>query len=516
MNIMVKQQRAPATAGLHLGVARIHISGGDLDAAEAQYRKALALAPDQADACRELGCLLYESGRAGEATALLDRALAQSSDDAAARQALAHALFAEARTDEAIAVVEAGLALTPDKAGWHLLLATLHELANDLPAAGYSAARVLELAPGNASATILLAKLALRAGDAEAALVRLDTLAAEALAPAQQVTLQAERGRALERLGRHGETFAAWQQSGAMLAQLQAGAPAQDLAARAERLRAVEDDIDAGAWRRFALADPLPAGPQPIFVTGFMRSGTTLIERMLGAHPQIAPRGELTLIADIADALAACLPGGFPAGLDTIGAADAHDLLASARQAYLDGASAQAGDTDAPFFVDKAPFNAEHVGLIRLLFPAAPLIHAQRHPLDIVLSSHFTNFADPQPWSYTLEDAAALFARVHAHLQAMAPRLPAPLAPVRYETLVADPEPVMRALLDAIGVGWDARCLAFHEQAREVHTASYAQVAQPLHDRAVGRYRHYLPFIDAAVLDTLRPALADLGYALDG
>jgi hypothetical protein len=435
-------------------------------------------------------------------------------DDIAACLNHAQALYRGGRTDAAIAALDAAAARAPDCVEVPLMLATLHELANAPEAAQRCAEAVLARQPGNPSATVILAKLAQRRDDAAGALARLDTLDPDRLNEAQQVTWLAERGRALDRLGRYGEAFAAFGTSGAVLARLQDGLPAQDMRARDARLTAIETGLAADDWRRLALADtPHAEAPRPVFVLGFMRSGTTLIERILGAHPQIAPAGELSFIADIADELAAMLPGGFPAGLRTLGDTAAHDLLAVQRRRYLDRVRALPGDAaTAPFVVDKAPFNAEHIGLIRLLFPHAPVFHAVRHPLDVVLSSHFTSFADPQPWSYRLADTASLYARLHDHLAAMAALLPQGAVPVRYETLVDTPEPEIRALLGHIGVGWYPACLAFHERARDVQTASYAQVARPLYRSSVERYRHYLPFIDPSVIATLRPALDALGY----
>mgnify|MGYP003649581455 FL=1 len=301
-----------------------------------------------------------------------------------------------------------------------------------------------------------------------------------------------------------------------MLARLQQAMPALDTATRSARMTAVEAGLSAAAWARLALpareADP---GPQPVFVLGFMRSGTTLIERMLGAHPQVAPLGELPFVADAADALAGELAGGFPQGLLALDAGRAQALLGAHRARYLDRVRQLSGDAGAArFIVDRAPFNAEHVGLIRLLFPQAPVIHAIRHPLDVVLSSYFTRFDDPQPWSASLAEAAALFVRIQDHLEAMAVRFPGGFDAVRYERLVAEPEAVMRPLLARIGLPWSADCLDFHREARGVRTASYAQVSRPLYRSSVERYRDFLPFIDPAAIATLRPAIAALGYAL--
>lgn len=498
----------------HLEQGRTLILLGDRQAAETQYRAALAAKPDLTAACRELGSLSLEAGRANEAEPLFRDAIRLDPDDGIARRNLAFTLHRLGRTAEAIATLEEAATRAPDQADLHVMLATLYELENDVAAAQRHAETAHALDAGNGSASIVLAKLALRRGDAAGALDRLDAIDAARLSQAQHVTSEAERGRALDRLGRYEQAFAAYRRSRGMLSRLQANMPSLDFATRAARMSAMEDGLSRARWDRLALHHAADYdGPQPIFVLGFMRSGTTLIERILGAHPAIAPLGELTLIADAADALREEFDGGFPDGLFCLDSAPARDILAAQRQRYLAAVRDRLEEPGAVrFIVDKAPFNTEHIGLVRLLFPDAPVIHAVRHPLDTVLSSFFVNFAEPQPWSFSLDTAAALFVRLHDHLRAMAPEPVGAVLPVRYEQLVADPGAAVHTMLDYVGVAWDEACLKFHEQAGGVRTASYAQVARPLYDTSVFRYRNYLPFIDAAVLDTLRPTVETLGY----
>ncbi len=498
----------------YLEYARTLILLGERGAAEAQYRKALAAQPDLTAACRELGSVCLEAGRLEEAEQWFRETVRHDPGDGIGRRNLAQALYRLDRLAEAIATLDEAVALAPDQPDLQVMLATLHDLENDSPAAQRHAEAALASDPGNPSAAVILAKLALRRGDATDALDRLDSIDTARMSAAQQVTCHTERGRALDRLGRYEEAFAAYRQSRERLFRLQRDMPAQDFATRTARMSAVENGLSRERWERIALRNASADGtPQPIFVLGFMRSGTTLIERILGAHPEIAPLGELTLMADASDELMAGLSGGFPAGLFSLDADHAQEILEVQRQRYLTGVRNRLSEPGAVrFIVDKAPFNSEHIGLVRLLFPDAPIIHAVRHPLDTVLSSFFVNFAEYQPWSFSLDAAAALFVRMHDHLTAMVPDPVGDVLPVRYEKLVEDPDTVVRTMLDHVGVAWNEACLKFHEHAAGVRTASYAQVARPLYDSSVFRYRNYLPFIDLAVLDKLRPAVAALGY----
>ncbi len=494
--------------------ARTLILLGERQGAETQYLKALEAQPDLTAATRELGSLCLEAERLDEAEQWFAATIRIDPSDSVGRRNLAHALFRLDRAAEAIATLDEAVALVPGQPDIHVMLATLHELENDLPAAQRHAEAARALDPGNPSAAVILAKLAHRRGADAEALDRLDGVDIARMSDAQHVTRQAERGRVLDRLGRYEEAFAAYRQSGEILSRLQKGMPAQDLAARAARMSAVEDGLSRERRERLALRDANRGdSPAPIFVLGFMRSGTTLIERILGAHPEIAPMGELPLIADSADKLNDDLDGGFPRGLFSLETGQAREVLEVHRRRYLSGVLDHLDDRDsARFIVDKAPFNAEHIGLIRLIFPEAPIIHAVRHPLDVVLSSFFVNFADPLPWSFSLDTAAALFVRMHDHLTAMTLESADGIRQVRYESLVEDPNAVVGAMLDHIGVGWDEACLNFNQNVGGVRTASYAQVARPLYDSSVFRYRNYLPFIDRAVLEMLQPTAIALGY----
>jgi tetratricopeptide (TPR) repeat protein len=503
---------------VYLDYARSLVLLGAWDVAEVQYRKALAAQPGLTAASRELGSLSLEVGRLDAAERWLRESVRHDPADGVARRMLAQTLYRLDRAAAAIATLDEALALGPDQPDLHVMLATLHELNNDLPAAQRHARTGNRLDPGNPSAAVILAKLAMRGDAPTEALAWLDAVDVARLTDAQQVTRHAERGRALDRLGRYEDALAAHRQSRECLFRLQKDLPAQAYEMRAARMTAVETGLSRSRWQRLALCQASPGdipadSPQPILVLGFSRSGTTLIEHILGAHPDIAPLGELSLIADAADALAVGLDGGYPEGLFALDPAHAREILEVHRQRYLAAVRERLDDLPAVrFFVDKAPFNTEHIGLVRLLFPEAPIIHAMRHPLDIVLSNFLMNFADPQPWSFSLDTAASLFVRMHDHLRAMTPDIVGEVLPVRYEGLVGNPEATMRAMLDHVGVAWDAACLKFHENAGGVRTASYAQVARPLYDSSVFRYRNYLPFIDTATLDRLRPAVEALGY----
>jgi hypothetical protein len=141
--------------------------------------------------------------------------------------------------------------------------------------------------------------------------------------------------------------------------------------------------------------------------------------------------------------------------------------------------------------VDKMPLNFLRVGLIATLLPNARIIHTRRDPMDTCVSCYFQHFARGFHFSYDLANLGRYYReyeRLMAHWHTV---LPGRILDVQYETLIADQEAGIRKIIEFCGLEWDARCLAFHETDRQVRTASFWQVRQPLYASSVGRWRHY-------------------------
>ncbi len=286
-------------------------------------------------------------------------------------------------------------------------------------------------------------------------------------------------------------------------------------------------------WRRArssgcGASSPLPAWrccrapavrqdvPQPIFILGFPRSGTTLLEQTLSAHPRIAAGDELPLIHEISQIMPRLLgsPAHLSGSIRRALAGDQRDGLETLRDLYLQKVQ-QLGvlREGARHFTDKRPLNETHLGLIALLFPAAPLLHVLRHPLDIMVSAFSNHFTHGFFCASTLETAARHYVRVAdlvAHYRA---EMPLNYRPVRYEDMVAQQEASVRDILAFIGEIFDPACLTFHRNSRYARTASYAQVTEPLYDHSVGRWRHYRRHLEP-VIPILAPVMERLGYDL--
>ena len=221
----------------------------------------------------------------------------------------------------------------------------------------------------------------------------------------------------------------------------------------------------------------------PVFIVGMPRSGTSLTEQILSSHSQIGGAGELRDIKDFAD------PLGY--GLD--GTPPTYDLsvnkINSMSEEYLD--TLTRSFPDAKRIIDKAPLNALHLGLISLLFPGARIIHCVRNPIDTCLSCYFQDFVGNYRFAYSLEYLANFYGMYRKLVEHWQATLDISIFELRYEDLVAEPEATTRDLVKFCGLEWEENCLHFYKTKREVHTASFAQVREPLYTKSVARYKNY-------------------------
>jgi len=235
--------------------------------------------------------------------------------------------------------------------------------------------------------------------------------------------------------------------------------------------------------------------PGPIFIVGLPRSGTTLVDRIVSSHSDVASLGEIN---DLALAVVR-LAGKAQNKQDLIEKTATLDMQAL-EDSYL-GSTAGRG-IDAAYLVDKTPSNFLYLGLIAKAMPTARIIHLTRDPMDSCFAIYKTLFRMGYPYSYRLEDLGdyyAAYARLMAHWHNV---LPGRILDVAYHDLVSDFEPQVRRLLDHCGLDWLEACLSFHKNSSPSATASAAQVRQPLYASSVGRWRRYA--------DHLRPLQARL------
>ena len=242
-----------------------------------------------------------------------------------------------------------------------------------------------------------------------------------------------------------------------------------------------------------ALLDRLAAqgqrSPAPIFIVGMPRSGTTLVEQILAAHPAVHGAGELRYMGAVVGQIS-----GFPKGVAALDAA----TLKRLGQTYLSRVEALAGGK--PRVVDKAPGNFVNAGLIRLILPDAKIIHARRDPVDTCLSCYTKLFADALNFTYDLTDLGRYcrdYLKLMDHWRAVLPA--SHFIEIDYEAVVDDIEAEARRMLEFLELPWDPACLEFYRVERPVRTASVNQVRQPIYRSSSGRWRKHA--------DALQPLL---------
>jgi len=315
-------------------------------------------------------------------------------------------------------------------------------------------------------------------------------------------------GKALEDRAEYAESFAHYD-AGAELRRRSSGYSADEISNYVRRARRM-------FTREFfsARAGAGCTAPDPIFIVGMPRAGSTLLEQILSSHPLVEGTMELPDIGRIARGLSTEAtvgepddehePGGrrYPAVVGELPL----ERLRELGERYLERTRVQR-KTDAPFFIDKMPNNFQQLGLVHLILPNARIIDARRHPLGCCFSNFKQHFARGQTFSYSLDDIGRYYkdyVELMAHFDAV---LPGRVHRVYYERLIDDTEAEVRRLLDYCNLPFDERCLRFYENERAVRTASSEQVRRPIYREGVDHWRHYEPW--------LGPLKAALGPVLD-
>jgi len=507
----------PDHADAHNNLGIVLKELGNLDAAMACYRRALKIRPDYASAYNNLGVALKELHRFDEALVCYQRALTISPDYVDARNNLGNCLKELGRLDEALECYRQVLALRPDFGGVYANLCEMYEKDNRLD----ELRACLAQAPASALdlPTMILVRARLCRRDQRLAegrdLLRGIVVGLEERHLPLAVSAYAELGDLCDRLGQIDEAFASFVTSNRLAQRLYAQVGVSNQA-YLEQLKQVEQWFTpewTATWTPIRIDEDAEQRPSPVFLVGFPRSGTTLLDTILRSHPAVAVVEEKPQLLQVEQALRD-FDGGYPQALATLSAADMRSL----RSRYFQALEAQLSvvERDRPVIVDKLPLNMVNVGLNQRLFPGAPIILALRHPCDCVLSCFNHNFR-PNPAManfLSLADSADFYDRVMRLWVRYEQALPLCVYRSRYEDLVADFETSVRALLDFLDLPWDDAVTRYAETARRrgrINTPSYHQVVQPIYRSASGRWENYRAQM-APVLPVLLPWARQWGY----
>ena len=480
---------------------------GDLDGAEAAYRRLLEENPEHPRALHLLGLVLHQRGRPAEAVELIGKSIELDPRDPEAHNNLGNALRKLGRIDEAVARYRQAIACHPRFAGAYSNLGLALRQEGRMAEAVAAFRQALAIDPNLPEAYNGLARTG-RFAEQPPEIEKMEALLARGgLLAGEKRVAHFTLAKYYDDCGHYDRAF-----DNARAANALKGC-AFDAAAHRRLVDRIIASFPAHFLRREHTPPPYPspepgsAGvspanapwgeeregvkpiPIPIFVFGMPRSGTTLVEQILASHPLVFGAGELNVIEREAERL------GFAAGPPT------SEAVAGLRECFLEALSERGGS--ATHVVDKSPFNFLWLGVIALAFPAARLVHCTRDAEDTCLSIYFTDFTLQRPFTADLK-SIGLYYREYERLMAHWRRvLPGSVLNVVYEDLVANQETSTRTLLDHCGLPWDERCLAYFKTERQVATPSDWQVRLPLYATSVGRARHY-----EAHLGPLREGLA--------
>ena len=495
---------------------------GRIAVAEALLREHLKQHPTDVAAIRMLAEVASRLGRYGDAEVLLERCLELAPGFVGARHNLAYVLHRQNKLAQSLAELDRLRASDASNPGYRNLQAAVlarageyqrslqvyGELLKEYPRnakvwLSYGHAlktagrqeecvatyrRAIELAPSLGEAYWSLANLKtfrFGGGDVEAMLMQLQRAQ---LAPEDRFHFHFALGKAREDACEYAASFEHY-------------AEGNKLRRALIQYDADEHSQQSQRSRQFFTADFFSsrahagsAAPDPIFIVGLPRAGSTLLEQILSSHPQVEGTMELPDIIDIARSLGAGRLRGSESQYPEVLAHLSAEELRELGDRYIANTRIQR-KSDAPFFIDKMPNNFAHVGLIQLILPRAKIIDARRHPLGCCFSGFKQHFARGQHFTYDLEEIGRYYrdyVELMAHFDAV---LPGRMHRVIYETLVADTASEVRRLLDYCGLPFDARCLRFFENDRAVRTASSEQVRRPIYRQGVDHWQHYEPWL---------------------
>ncbi|MEH6588687.1 MAG: sulfotransferase [Halioglobus sp.] len=500
-----------------LAAVRALLDHGRLDAAERLCRQQLLSDPDNQASKRILAGIFVQRGGYEAAQTLLEQCLELASECGATRLQYARVLSRRHELPQALEQFELLLDRAPDEPAVLMKKASVLVALCRFEAALEIYRRLLDLNPEDGR-VLLACGHALKAvgdfagaisayrraaavddlfagacwslanlktycfDDREVATIR-ERLNAEDLSVSDRARLNFTLGKINEDRGDYPESFDCYKQGNALQLTLEKYDP--------KKTRLLTRRLIAGCDHE-TMSQFSGAGcqaPDPIFIVGLPRSGSTLLEQILASHSQVDSTRELPDILSMARKL----------GGDSARSGNSHypeilnrltdQQLGELGEEYLERVSARRNG--APFFIDKMPNNFLHVGMIAKILPRAKIIDARRHPVAACFSGFKQLFGKGQAFSYSLDSIGRYYRDYVALMDHWDSVLPGSVLLMQYETVVVDTEAQVRRMLDFCDLSFEAACLQFHETRRPVCTASSAQVRQPIYREALDHWRHY-------------------------
>ena len=513
---------SPAQLQKMLEEGILHHREGRKEEAERSYRRVLEIAPNQPDALNLLGVLAAEAGMLDLAIDLMRRALMTRPKDPNFHNNLGHALTEAHQHEAARDHLERAIALKPDfdEAKYNLgrvlrhlgeperalklwqdvweaddrVYAALTGITNlyadqgKFDKAEETARQVIARLPHRPAGYLALAHV-YKFKEDDGTLAEVESqLADKTVSESDKAPLHYAAGKICDDLGYFSRAFEHFDKANREANKAYDHTVVETMRRKKKTVFSKRFYRDRQGW---GFQSELP-----IFIVGMPRSGTTLTEQILSAHPDVFAAGELETMERISNLAEEISPSRdeFPnsmlkltrEGAELVGRRYVEDLRRKA-------------DRPAKRITNKMPHNFELLGMIALSLPGAKIIHCRREPLDTCLSCWTKNFTDAHAYNRSLEDLGRYYRGYSELMDHWHEVLPVEILDVDYEDYTTDLETAARRIVSFVGLDWDPRCLEFHKVDRAVRTASQWQVRQPIYKTSVARWKNYVAHIQPLV-----------------
>lgn len=483
---------------------------GDLGKAETYLKRALDADPQNAHVLKMLGWLYSKSGNSEDAKRHFETVIEQNPKMAGPHLDLGNFHLAGGDTAAARACYEKAISLEPDAVNAIVNLASLCEREHKFEEARELSERAVALSPDHGQANITLARVEMRLGHEQQAAERMQDLLARApLGDFDSAVCLYLIGQAMDKAGEYEHAYVALDAANNTFHDLYKGQVASmESTLSPEYLQKIHDFFeteDVSKWTALEKKE----GPAPVFLLGFPRSGTTLLDQILKSHSAIETLEEKENLIDVRNELVKPI-----GGLESLRSMTDNEIN-HYRKKYWSRVREDFKGDDAGLLIDKMPLNTVLLGLIYRLFPEAKIIFALRDPRDAVLSCFQQRFGMNVAMFelLKLDTAAAYYDQVMQIGEVCREKLPLDVHVVRYEDVVADLKGTVSDVLAFLGLEWEEQIADYREKARArwITTPSAEQVIEPLYTSSMGKWRNYKSQMEP-VLPVLAPWVSKFYY----
>ena len=503
----------PGYAEAHYNLAYLLQNQGLFKESIEHYEQVLFLKPDFAETHNNLGNIFKDMERLDKALDHYKQAIHIKPDFAEVYVNMGAVFKAQNCIDEAINCYEQAIRQNTELASAYYNIGELYERTNQLDKAKYYVEKLIQLFPDDPYGRRLVATLLRRDGKYEEAIQQLIDIDCSEIPVDAAQDIQFEIGQNYDQLNEPEKAFNHFTDGN----RLQAAGLVTVNYDKNSFLKEIDNLQDLFA--ELSMDTHLPKGgaiedrQTPVFMVGFPRSGTTLLDQILDSHKQIHVIEEKPALENVTNTISESF-GDYPDSLRSLGSTDIKMLQSE----YFKNLDPYLDKNTKEIIIDKFPLNIIHIGLINILFPGAKIILVIRHPLDVCLSCFMQPFKANAAMInfFNIEDTSVLYDRVMKLWQCYEQLLQFDFHIVKYESLVDDMHAETGKLLDFLGLDWDPAVLDYAEHARSrgsISTPSYSQVTRPVYKSSIHRWQRYRQQLEP-VITKLQPHIKKFGYVM--